>query len=63
METPRFYAFDTNAKPTSLGIQWKKWLTRFQNYLVAVDVADVSCKKALMLYYGGKGRYILFVVR
>ena len=50
---PEFPPFDTDAEPTSLGIQWKKWVQRLENLFVALDVKDKVRQKALLLYYGG----------
>ena len=51
---PDFPPFDINTDPTSVGITWKKWIQRFDDFLVALDVDDGNRKKALLLYYGGK---------
>ena len=51
---PDFPPFDIDTDPTSVGITWKKWIQRFDNLLVALDVSDEHRKKALLLYYGGK---------
>ncbi len=50
---PDFPPFDTDAEPTSLGIQWKKWVQRLENLFVALDIKDKVRQKALLLYYGG----------
>ena len=51
---PDFPPFNIDTDPTSVGITWKKWIQRFDNLLVALDVSDEHRKKALLLYYGGK---------
>ncbi len=48
-----FPPFDTDAEPTSLGIQWKKWVQQLKNLFVALDIKDKVRQKALLLYYGG----------
>ena len=38
----------------NLGGKWKKWLERFEeNYLVAYNITDAKCQKALMLLSAG----------
>jgi hypothetical protein len=37
---PDFPLFDMDAEPTSLGIQWKKWVERLENLFVAVNIKD-----------------------
>ena len=52
---PEFPSFEINSEPTSLGQRWKKWMDRFENLLVALDITDPKRKKALMLHYAGAG--------
>jgi hypothetical protein len=51
---PEFQPFDVNCEPTSLGITWKKWISRLENLFVALDIKDEHRKKALLLFYGGE---------
>ena len=51
---PDFPPFDINCEPTSLGISWKKWITRLENLFVALDIQSEERRKALLLYYGGE---------
>ena len=51
---PDFPQFDCNNEPTSLGITWKKWVSRLENLFVALNINNDGRKKALMLYYGGE---------
>ena len=51
---PEFQSFNVNAEPTSLSIEWNKWISRFENLVVALGITDDGRKKALLLYYGGK---------
>ena len=51
---PDFPQFNITAEPTSLGIEWTKWISRFENLLAALEVTNAPRKKALLLYYGGK---------
>ena len=46
---PDLAAFDVNCEPTSLGITWKKWVSRFENLFVALDIKDENRKRALLL--------------
>ena len=49
---PALPSFDPNEPP--VGPRWTKWLSRFNNYLVAADVTDPARKKALLLHYAGE---------
>ena len=40
-------------KCTSVGIRWKKFVSRLDNFLLAMDVEKEERKRALLLYYGG----------
>ena len=49
---PHFAEFDVNWDG-AVGIRWKKWLTRFKNLLLALDV-DTKRQRALLLHYPGE---------
>ena len=51
---PEFIAFNINTEPNSLGIEWNKWTSRFENLLTAFGVTEDKRKKGLLLYYSGK---------
>ena len=51
---PDFPSFDVNKEPSSLGIEWNNWCTRFDNLLLALAITDSKRKKALLLFYAGK---------
>ena len=50
---PDFPPFDTESEPTSLDVQWKKWILRLGNLFVALEIKDKVGQKALLLHYGG----------
>lgn len=60
MENLLFATFDYKDNPTNCGARWKKWIDRFDNYLVAVNVVDSARKKALLLHYIGEDVYEIF---
>ena len=51
---PPFPCFDLNSDVTNLGSRWEKYIRRFKNLLVAIDVKDDARKKALLLHYVGE---------
>jgi len=46
--------FNTHGDPTSLGTNWKKWLSGFDLYLIAAGVTTDNQQKALLLHCGGE---------
>ena len=46
--------FDPDTEPTTNGTRWSKWLTRFDNYLVAASITNDGRKKALLLLLAGE---------
>lgn len=46
--------FDLYEDQTSVGIRWSKWLARFENFMVTINVTDLQRKKASLLHYGGE---------
>ena len=51
---PHFPPFDINTDPTGVGVTWKKWVHRFDDFLVAFNTDDERRQKGLPLYHGGK---------
>ena len=37
----------------NLGIRWKKYLTKFENFLVAMNIKEDKRKVAMLLHFGG----------
>ena len=50
---PHFAEFDVHSDG-AVCIRWKKWLTRFKNLLLALDVDDTKRQRALLLHYAGE---------
>jgi hypothetical protein len=50
---PHFAEFDVHSDG-AVSIRWKKWLTRFKNLLLALDVDDTKRQRALLLHYAGE---------
>jgi hypothetical protein len=50
---PHFAEFDVHSDG-AVGIRWKKWVTRFKNLLLALDVDDTKRQRALLLHYAGE---------
>ena len=49
---PPFESFEVNSDP-NIGARWKKWISKFENLLVAMDIKDDTRKRAMMLHYAG----------
>ena len=45
---------------SDVGQRWEKWLSRLENYLVAVNVTNDMRKKALLLHMGGERLYEIY---
>lgn len=50
MALPTFPSFDIS--PDS-GAPWKKYIARFLNLVIALNITDKNRQKALLLHYGG----------
>ncbi|XP_049267207.1 uncharacterized protein LOC125756447 [Rhipicephalus sanguineus] len=58
---PPFPSFDLRVTDTNnIGLEWTKWVERFQNFLVACNITSDTRKKALLLHYVGEEVYDLF---
>ena len=50
---PVFPAFTYRDDELSAGLRWSKYLTKFENLMVAMDINDEERKKALLIHYAG----------
>ena len=57
---PDFPSFDVDTDPTGLAQRWKKWLARYENLIIALDITEPRCEKALLLHYAGQGVHDMF---
>ena len=57
---PHFPRFDLDSDLTSIGSRWEKYICRFKNLLVALDVTDDARKKVLLLHYAGEKVHDVF---
>lgn len=57
---PSFPAFDVHTDVHSLGLKWKKWIQRFENLLLALNITQVVRKRALLLHYAGEAVHDIF---
>ena len=54
-----FPPFSPDSEPTTIGMRSKKYVERFENYLIARDVKDKVRRRAIFLYCAGaKVQYI-----
>ena len=56
---PQFPEFDVSETSTQAA-RWKKWLSRLQNLLVAMNVTDKTRQRALLLHYAGEATNEIF---
>ena len=52
LHLPNFIISDADMM-NSVGIRWKKYVSRFNNYLVAMNITNEDRKRALLLHFGG----------
>ena len=52
-EAINFPPFDPDLEPTTIGIRFNKYIQRFQNYLIAMDVKDKARQRAIFLHCEG----------
>ena len=49
---PSFPAFEVHLDE-NVGPRWKKWLARFENLTIGMEVNDEKQKRALLVHYSG----------
>lgn len=57
---PHFPMFDFHTEPSSVGSRWKKWQSRFDNYLQAFNIEEDKQKRALLLHHAGPDVFDIF---
>ncbi|XP_064468936.1 uncharacterized protein K02A2.6-like [Ornithodoros turicata] len=48
---PAFPSFDLPSDHTTIGDRWQRWINRFENLLVGLNITSPAQKKALLLHY------------
>ena len=56
---PPLPSFDAENQE-NLAARWQRWFARFENLMVALDVEDDKCKRALLLHYMGESTLDIF---
>jgi transposase InsO family protein len=56
---PQFPAFGVHESGNT-GLKWAKWVLKFENLMVALDIESAKRKRALLLYYAGDEVYEVF---
>ena len=51
---PVFANFPVSSEPSTVSARWSKWINRFENLIVALDITDTKRKRALLLHYAGE---------
>ena len=51
---PSFPSFDLSQNQGTLGTRWKKYIARFRNLIVALNVTNKKRQQALLLHYAGE---------
>lgn len=57
---PFFPPFEHCTAPPAVGDRWRRWIDRFENLLVALQIASAAQKKALLLHYIGEETYDVY---
>ena len=51
---PFFPPFDLEDEAGTPGPRWKKYISRFRNLIIALDITDKTRQRALLLHYAGE---------
>ena len=57
---PHFLPFDISDEPGVQGPCWKKYITRFKNLMVAMNITNAARQRALLLHYVGEDTNEIF---
>ena len=53
-QLPTFPAFEVDTDPTSTATRWTKYVDRFENFLVTMQIDEPRRQKALLLHFAGE---------
>ena len=56
---PQFERFSVYSDEQNVGTRWRKWISKFENLLCALDIKSDPRKKAMLLHYGGDDLYTI----
>ena len=56
---PHFPAFDPN-QTGDVTVRWRRWVSRFKNLMVAMNITSDPRQKALLLHYAGESMSDIF---
>ena len=57
---PKFPSFDYDADKTNAGPRWEKYVNRFENLFVGMNLKVDARKRALLLHYVGETVYDIY---
>ena len=52
--------FDPFIDEDNVESRWQSWLSRFENYLIAMNITNIERKRALLLHYGGEHVFSIY---
>ena len=55
-----FSPFKVREDELLAGTRWMKWITKYENLVIGMDITADQRKKALWIHYGGDEVYDLF---
>lgn len=57
---PAFPSFDCETDKVNAGTRWRKWLGRFENMLIGMNITNDKRQRALLLHYAGERVYDIY---
>ena len=60
LTTQIFPQFDVDGDPTTVAARWAKYVEKFENYLLAMNITDAKRQRALLLHFAGDRIYDVF---
>ena len=54
---PGFTPFIVHGEEATVATRWIKWLDKFENMMIAINITNANRKRAMLLHYGGDDLY------
>jgi hypothetical protein len=51
---PSFPKFDVSPDVGDVAVRWRRWVARFKNLMVALNIDNDARQKVLLLHYAGE---------
>ncbi|KAK9685298.1 hypothetical protein QE152_g38154 [Popillia japonica] len=60
LSTPNIQPLEIHNDPSTLGKRWRKWINRFEIFIIAANITEEERKRAMLLHLIGEDAFDLY---